>query len=444
MKKFIAYILVLLSAGSACTNSRFQIGSLNVAPYQHRIMPVINRFAEDERTLERLIKNNPQSFQTRANLAAQYASEAKLTGDLERFDQAEKLAEHSLSIFKFNNDRATLVLGDVAQARHNFAEAIRIAETVVENKTSKKQAKLEAVSLLVTAELATGHLDKAHAHADLLVDDDDSVANHLIRALVEEMQGRDDEVLYDYQAAYQKETFGNVTESARLRAFWGRYFVRRGDYEKAQNLYHEALRILPGDALTTGFLAELELKQNQFEDADHDFQNAFSQTKSTVYLLGQIRAKRGMKKADAAQDLENQVEKLLRNSLVSATGSNRYAHRNELVKILLNRGSDADLNEALKLANEELSNRRNHETLYLLAQCLEQLGHESQAQVTVEEILRTGIRDAEYFAFASHLAARRHNTALANFYSKQMKEADPHFDLNSVVLRREGNRVAVQ
>jgi hypothetical protein len=106
------------------------------------------------------ISRTPENGLDRASLASTYLKMARATGDTSWYLLAEQSAQQSLVKLPFQNDGAVLALAQVAQARHDFAEAIRLAKQV--------SGKDDALSLMVTAKLAMGKVEEASVAADAL------------------------------------------------------------------------------------------------------------------------------------------------------------------------------------------------------------------------------------------------------------------------------------
>ena len=81
--------------------------------------------------LEEKVKKLRDPIYELNELAALYASRAKWTSDETFYDKAEAAAKRSLSMAPKGNHSATLVLAEVAQARHSFKEAMRLGEEVL-------------------------------------------------------------------------------------------------------------------------------------------------------------------------------------------------------------------------------------------------------------------------------------------------------------------------
>lgn len=420
--KSLSVLSLALVLGLALTYFFRSAHESQIAPYRHRIFVTQNSLQPRILEAEKKLKTNPDGHLVMAELAGLYAQQAKLTGDMELFEKAEAMAKKSLTTLSFQNQSAKVVLADIAQAHHDFEGSIRISQEILADKTARRGAKIQADSILATSYLAMGNLHQASFYADALMDLSPSMSSLILHALVMTAQGREDEALFDYQTAFTTEQFGDVVNATRLRAFWGRYYLKLGNYKSAEDLIRESLRISPEDPQALGLLGELDLKTKKYEQAKKDFSHAFSASKQIIYLYGQVRAMDLANDAGGASEMRNQVEKIIRTELEQPKN---YAHKTELIRLLLDRGNAADVSQALVLAEEEIKLRQSAEASYLLSRAYLANGMLSKAQASIREVLGTGVRDSEYFELASQVAARAKDAPLSAFYAKQALHFDP-------------------
>src|SRR6185436_4869122 len=93
--------------------------------------------------------------------------------------------------------------------------------------------------------------------------------------------------------------------------------------------------------------------------------------------------------------------------------------------VLIDRGGRAQLAEAVALAREEAARRGSWEVRYQLARALARSGARDEALREVEAALATGAREAQLYALAADLEARRGNGAAAALYTRLADEVDP-------------------
>ena len=109
-------------------------------------------------------------------------------------------------------------------------------------------------------------------------------------------------------------------------------------------------------------------------------------------------------------------------------GSSALSHRRDLAHLLLERGRDQDVPEAIALMHTELQNRQDAETLDTLAWALARAGRWQEAQTAIDTAIAQGIQDAGIFYRAADIATGLNQPAQAEDYMRQAREIDPTFN----------------
>lgn len=368
------------------------------------------------------IARDPEGGLDLAALARAYLKMARATGDLSWYLLAEQAARRSLANLPFDNDGATLVLARVAEARHDFTEAIRLAELA--------SGREDGLSIKVTSHLAAGRVDDAGRAAQMLVARSPTLGSYMLRALVNQARGHDDEAIQDFRRALAAEEAGEAGGSAAARTYLGRLHFKRGRLALAGEFYREALRILPQFPLALVNLAELEIRTGQYEAAERHYTQVvtISQASPNVFdhvvLRGLARVKELQEDASGAKVLWDEAERRLRRDVTAGT----FGHRRELARLLLERGRTGDAAEALTLMQAEVRVRRDAETLDILAWALSRSDRWHEAQQAMREALRWSIRDAGMFYRAGAIEEALGNHPRARRFFRAAMETDPTFD----------------
>lgn len=381
--------------------------------YRYAIGQAADATAGDEiAALEARVAAQPSPFDDAA-LADLYFRRGQRGGDPQDHQLAEARARRSVAVLASPNP-AVLTLARLADARHEFRAAIELAR----RHTGRSSA---AQLVIATAELALGELSAAAdaAHAALAIKPD--TAGYLTRALVMQAQGRDAEAAHDFAAAARLEEPGDVAGSARLRALWGRFLIRRGELAGAARVLDEALRIAPGAALATALQGELALRTGRAREAAERFEQAFIASRQVRYLIDQARAEELAGDAATAGALRDQVERIVRGEL----GEGGTGHRLDLAEVLIDRGRPSQLAEAVALARDEVARRGSFEARFQLARALFRSGASDEAERQVQAALATGAREAQLHELAARLAARRGDTATAALHTWLADRLDP-------------------
>lgn len=329
-----------------------------------------------------------------STLATLQTSKARATGDPSFYKKAELNAERSLQILPHFNDQSLLVLARVAEAKHQFDKAISLA-----TKTISGKFRTEALSILITSYLAQGKLKEASVRADQLIQEKPGVSSYPLRALVLDAQGRKEEAEFDFKRALVVEDLGELFHSAWARALLARFYLKNRNPQSAEELLTESLRIYPKYPLSLDLLGELELQRKNYKKASDIFFEAFMITRQVPYLRHYARAKELAGDSDSALAARAEAEQQLRDQLELGD----YGHREELVLLLLEKGSRESAKEALNLLQKELLYRKTAREYHLLAKVFMVLHDWGKAQEAIQEALRTGARDFEIYSDAAHI-----------------------------------------
>lgn len=338
---------------------------------------------------------------------------AQLTGDRRDYDRAGELARQSLEILPTPNS-ATLTLAKLANARHEFREALRLMHDY-------KSRSPTVHTIQATAMLALGDLVGAANAANAAVAIKPDSNTYLMRALVMTAQGRDREAAADYAAAARAEDHGDPQGAARLRAMWGRFLLRRGERAVAGQLFDEALRVAPDFTLAQALRGEWLLRSGKPKEAAAQLEQAFAASRQVRYLMDQARALAVAGDAKNADAVRGQVETIVRAEL----GEGGLGHRLDLVEVLVDRGNTAHLTEAIALAREEVRLRPSADAKYQLARAFARSGDLEQAIAEIQGALATGAREPQMYELASRLEKARGNATRAAMYAQLAAELDP-------------------
>jgi tetratricopeptide (TPR) repeat protein len=359
-----------------------------------------------------------------ATLASIYLGMARATGEASWYLLAEQTAQQSLAILPIDNSEAISVLARVTEARHDFVGALRLA-----NQSKKEQ---DALSIQVTSNLAMGKLKLARQAADRLVDDTLSLSSFTLLAMVQTAQGQDQAALQSFRQALEVEEAGDFSSSARTRTLLGRFYYERGQLDRAEAFYQEALYIQPAFPQALLNLAQLKIRQGDRAAAEDYYRQFTDQTQGspTIYdalvLKGRARIKQGDRQA--VNQLQQEAEMRLRQSLpTDKTAADSFGHRRDLARLLLERGRSPDAPEALRLMQAEVQRRRDAETLDTYAWALLQTGQPQAAEAIIQEAIALGTHNAGIFDRASAIETALGHADAANLYRQQGQAIDPQF-----------------
>ncbi len=377
---------------------------------------------------QQAVRQNGGSGLDEGALAIAYLQMARTTGQGHWYLLADQVAQQSLTKLPVNNSAALTVLARVAEAQHDFTNTLKLAGQIPDPK--------EAIALRVTTHLALGKLSDANQAAQELVDLTLSPNSFMLQALVQVAEGNDEAALKNFQYALTTEEPGELSMSARTRTLLGRFYYERGQLGLADDLYREALRILPGYPAAQMNLAQLEIRQERYGAAERHYAQvtAASGGASTVYdslvLRGRAKIKALQGDRPAAEALWAEAEALLRQSFTGTNGFT-FGHRRDLARLLLERGNPNDTAEAVTLMQTEVARRRDAETLETYAWALSTQKQWQQAQAVAQEAIALGLRDATLFYRAATIETALGNSTQAETYRQTAQTIDPSFDENA-------------
>lgn len=389
-----------------------------VPEYAHRVLPLLNLDASIS-AQEDTVRRVPDSSLGRVALGGLYLQKSQRNGELRLVDQAEEQAKKALEILPVPNPGAKLILSRVAEERHRFGESIRIAQETLTEVPGHEGA----LTALVTSHLGYGNLKEAEKFAERTVESYPYLDAYLLRGLVKEARGKEDEAISDYVQGLQTEDLGSMESSAYGRALLARLHLSRGRHEVADALLRQALVIVPGYHLALGLQATLEERRGNVARADQLYQEAYAALNEPPYLMDHANLKESRGDADGALKLRKQAEEAIRREAVSGP----YGHHNELSRVILELKDPAQLPEALSETEIEVGLRPTAESFYLRAWALSEAKRWDEARAAVAKALETGIQDAQYTHRAGLIEEGLGNRELALERYEEALQIDPSF-----------------
>lgn len=360
----------------------------------------------------------------KAKLGTLYVKQAKLTGDVSWYDKAEAVAQESLA--GTQNVRAKLVLAETWEKRHLFDKSMAMAKAVLKELPNDP----EALATYAAICLAVGELDEATRATEIAVKLLPETPVLLLRAQVLNARGRDLEAEFYFRKALEVESRSAATDAVQVRTVYGRFLMNKGRYDEAQAYADEALRIKPGQYQALALLGDLHFKRNDPERAAKAFIDSFSASPQVSSLRKYARAKKLLKDDRGAEDGMREALALARKEIASGV----HAHPLELSYVLVAGNEPAGWQEAIQLATDELKVRRSVLPYNALASALEKAGHLEAAAAAIDTVLRTGVRNPDYYMLAAKIARRMGDGDRARlYYSAALAEDSNLSDAKSAI-----------
>jgi tetratricopeptide (TPR) repeat protein len=374
------------------------------------------------------IQQQPTAGLERASLASSYLKMARATGDSSWYLLAEQTAQQSLSQLSVNNYGAILVLAKIAAAKHDFPTAKSLLKQI--------PPQSESLALLTTIQLAVGDSPTAQQTANTLAQRVPTMGNYALKALAEVARGQDQAAIQDFKAAIAAEESDEAGSSTWIRTLLGRLYYKRGQLQQADELYQSALQILPQYPPALLNSAELAVRKWQRNPKETKYLQQATEIYRQFFLTNQQAptvydhvALRGLARIQRLQGETTQADKTWERAVARLRSDlNGFGHRRELAQLLMERGQEKDLTEALALMQAEIKTRQDPETWDTLAAAYLRLKQLPDAEKAMQTALKSGIRDAGIADRAAAISSARGDTAQAKKYQELVKSIDPLFD----------------
>ena len=170
-------------------------------------------------------------------------------------------------------------------------------------------------------------------------------------------------------------------------------------------------------------LAELETRLGRYRAAERHYTRISNlPSLDDVGLQGLARVK-SLQNQSAEAEWQG-AEAYLRENMDGSA----LSHRRDLAHLLLERGRDQDVDEAIALMQTELENRRDAGTLDLMAWSLLRAGRYQEAQAFINEALEQGVQDAGIFYRAADIETALNNPAQSEEYIDLAAVVDATFN----------------
>jgi tetratricopeptide (TPR) repeat protein len=366
------------------------------------------------------VDRDPESGLSLAGLANAYWKIGRSTGEVSWLLLAEQTAQKSLTVLPFHNIGARLTLAKIAQNRHDFITANKIIVDIFKEKPNHR----EAEAILVTSYLATGQLSEAKKLVSSLAKRSPNLEILTLQALVSEARGEEN-TPQQFMKAIATEEPGEIGSSALVRVLFGRYYSRQGNFDRAAELYGEAMRMLPNYPLAAIEFAALETRRGNYVEAErlYDRVPLYYENTGTIYDSVVWRGKARLRQLQGQEfnSLLDRVEALLREDLGTGNSGN-FGHRRELAELLLDRDRPHNYTEALQLMEAEVKVRQDAATLATFARALTKVNRWQEASSIMEKVLASGTRDPTFFTQAAAIEGKLGNVDRANFYTQKARQ----------------------
>ncbi|MDQ3007634.1 MAG: tetratricopeptide repeat protein [Chloroflexota bacterium] len=371
---------------------------------------------EQIQTLQGLVRDNPNDWQSYSQLALAYLQKARETGDPSYYQKVEealsKTAGHQA------DDYATVsAMGSLALARHQFQSALELGERARQLDPDRTYA----YGVIADAQIELGQYDAAVETLQTMVNLRPDMSSYSRISYIRELNGDNEGALEMMQSAVDAGV-PNAENTAWTRTQLAHLYFNSGNLDQAELEYVRTLNDRPGYVYALAGLGRVRAAQGKPDEAIELLTEATNvmPLPEFVITLGDIYQVNGQ--LDAAQQQYNLVGAI--EQLFKANGSDM-----DMEIALFNADQDKELAATVALARKAYANRPSIHAADVLAWALYKTGNYDEAMTYSEEALQLGTQDALKLFHAGMIAYRLGDNDQAQEYLQQAIEINPHFSI---------------
>jgi tetratricopeptide (TPR) repeat protein len=360
------------------------------------------------------VRQSPDDVQSYAVLGAAYMQKVRDTGDPSFYAKAQSVLDEALKRDP-QNVEALIGAGTLANARHQFREALQLGEQAKAiNPTVPR-----IYGLIADAQTELGLYDDAVQTLQTMIDMRPDLSSYSRISYARELHGDIDGAVEAMQAAVT--AGGPATEnSAWVRVQLANLYFTQGDLAQAEQEYQRTLTLLPDYVYAQAGLGRVRAAQGKLDEAIGLYQSAIARMPlpEFVIALGETQQAAGHA-AEAAKQYE-----LVRamQQLFKANGVDT-----DLELALF----DADHGQApaatVALARDAYARRPSVKAADTLAWALFKAGQTAEARRYADEALRLGTHDPLMLYHAGTIAQAQGDSVAARDWLARSLELNPSF-----------------
>lgn len=365
------------------------------------------------------VEHNPRDAVSLTILGQLFLRQARESGDVRSYQRAETALRQAIALLP-NNTAARLALASTLFAQHQFSEALKLAQQLMQEDSRRS----EALAVMGDAYLAVGNYQAAAQAYTELEQQAPSPPVWARLAYQAELYGRTEEALRFWQQAAGV-TLANAQSKEELAWYLirlGDLYFNQGRLDEAGEHYTAALRLVDTYYLALAGLGKVRAAQGRFDEALDLYQRAVAIIPQPDILaaLGDVYALTGQ--PEQAQLQYETVDYIGRLAQI-----NRQVYNRQLANFYVDH--DRRLAEALSLTVAELQARQDIYGYDAAAWALYKNGRYQEAQPMIEQALQLGTRDAKLYYHAGLIAQAQGRLAEAEWFLAEALAINPHFDL---------------
>jgi len=367
-------------------------------------------------TLQSLLRDNTNDWQSYSQLGLAYLQKARETGDPSYYQKVEEALNKTLE--HQGDDYVTVsAMGALALARHQFHSALEWGERARQLDPDRTYA----YGVIADAQIELGQYAEAIETLQTMVDLRPDMSSYSRISYIRELHGDTHGALKMMQAAVDGGV-PNLESTAWTRTQLGNLYFNTGNLEQAELEYVQTLNDRPGYIYALAGLGRVRAAQGKTGEAIELLTEATNviPLPDFVITLGDLYQVSGQ--TDAAQrqySLVGAIEQLYRSNGVDM----------DMEIALFNADQDKDLAANAERAREAYANRPSIHAADVLAWALYKAGKYEEAKSYSQEALRLGTKDALKLFHAGMIAYRLGENVQAQEYLKQALTINPHFSI---------------
>jgi tetratricopeptide (TPR) repeat protein len=366
---------------------------------------------------QRGLQRRPADAWTHYRLGDAYVQKFRATADPSWLALAERALRRSL-VLDPGQTSARRHLAYVLYSRHEFDDAAREAERAVAIDSEDSHA----WGILGDAHLEVGRYPEADRAYRRMLETGDDLYAHARSAALASLRGDVAGAIQALERALARGRAEGRPAEALAWVEWqlGQEHWGGGDLEAAERAYRASLATVPGYHRALAGLAQVLSARNRGAEAVPLLEQAVAVVPQLDYVvaLGDLYAAIG--RTDAAE-----AQYRLAEHIGQLTALSRVLYNRELAWFYADH--DRQLDQALRLARQELETRRDIHAYDLLAWTLYRTGQFEAARAAMMEALRLGTRDARLYYHAGMIERSLGNAEGAAAYLQRALATNPRF-----------------
>ena len=371
---------------------------------------------EQIQTLQGLLRENPNDWQSYSQLGLAYLQKARETGDPSYYQKVEEALGKTLE--HHSDDYVTVsAMGALALARHQFHSALEWGERARQLDPDRTYA----YGVIADAQIELGQYEEAVETLQTMVDLRPDMSSYSRISYIRELNGDTEGALEMLQTVVDGGV-PNLESTAWTRTQLGNLYFNNGNLEQAKLEYVRTLSDRPGYVYALAGLGRVRFAQGKIDESIELLTKATNvmPLPEFVITLGDLYQKNNQPElAQGQYDLVGAIEQLHKANGVDM----------DMEIALFNADQNKDLVANAERAREAYANRPSIHAADVLAWSLYKTGNFEEAKIYSEEALQLGTRDALKLFHAGMIAYRLGENTRAQEYLEQTLAINPHFSI---------------